>query len=77
METFIRTELTEEQQNLFFAHYGEGKYLEDVRREEEAATGKKVTKQAVHGRWDRIVVKTCRHFGLEKPKQVHKKKDGR
>jgi hypothetical protein len=77
METFIRTELTEEQQNLFFAHYGEGKYLEDVRREEEAETGKKVTKQAVHGRWDRIVTKTCKHFGVDKPKQEHRKKDRR
>lgn len=75
METFIRTELTEEQQALLFAHYGEGKFLEDIRREEEAATGKKVTKQAVHGRWDRIVAKACRHFGVEKPKQEHKKKD--
>lgn len=74
METFVRTELSDEQQDLFFAHYGEGKFLEDIRREEEAATGKKVTKQAVHGRWDRIVTKTCKHFGVEKPKQEHKKK---
>ena len=75
METFVRTELSDEQQDLFFSHLGEGKFLEDIRREEEAATGKTVTKQAVHGRWNRIVTKTCKHFGVEKPKQEHKKKD--
>lgn len=75
METFVRTELSDEQQGLFFSHLGEGKFLEDIRREEEAVTGKKVTRQAVHGRWDRIVAKTCKHFGVEKPKQEHRKKD--
>jgi hypothetical protein len=74
METFVRSELSAGQQDLFFGHLGEGKFLEDIRREEEAVTGKKVTKQAVHGRWDRILTKTCRHFGVEKPKQVYKKK---
>ncbi len=70
---FIRTELTEEQQSLLFGHLGEGKFLEDIRREEEAATGKKVSKQAVHNRWNRIVNKGCKHFGVDKPKQEHKK----
>ena len=74
MERFVRSGLSEEQQNMVFAHCGERKYLEDIRREEEAATGKKVTRQAVHGRWDRILTKTCKHFGVEKPKQEHKKK---
>jgi hypothetical protein len=74
MEQFVRSELSDEQQDLFFGHMGEGKFLEDIRREQETETGKKVTKQAVHGRWDRIVTKTCKHFGVEKPKQVHKKK---
>jgi hypothetical protein len=77
MEEFVRTELTEEQQDLFFGHMGEGKFLEDIRREQETETGKKVTKQAVHGRWDRIVTKTCKHFGVDKPKQEHRKKDRR
>ena len=73
---FIRTELTEEQQSLLFGHLGEGKFLEDIRREEEAATGKKVSKQAVHNRWNRIVTKACKHFGVDKPKQEHKKNKG-
>lgn len=49
------------------------KYLEDIRREEEAATGKKVTKQAVHNRWARIITKGCKHFGVKKPRQEHRK----
>jgi hypothetical protein len=77
MEQFVRSELSDEQQDLFFGHMGEGKFLEDIRREQETETGKKITKQAVHGRWDRIVTKTCKHFGVEKPKQVHKKKGSR
>lgn len=74
MEIFVRTELSEEQQNLFFAHMGERKYLEDIGRDEEESTGRKITKQAVHGRWDRILTKTCKHFGVAKPKQEHKKR---
>jgi hypothetical protein len=77
MEEFVRSELSDEQQDLFFGHMGEGKFLEDIRREQETETGKKVTKQAVHGRWDRIVTKTCKHFGVDKPKQEHRKKDGK
>jgi len=74
-EKFVETELSEDQRNLFYAHMGEKKFLEDIRREEEAASGKKVTKQAVHNRWDRILTKACKHFNVEKPKQEHRKKD--
>ncbi|MGI5986423.1 MAG: hypothetical protein ACOX7O_11345 [Oscillospiraceae bacterium] len=72
---FIRTQLTEDQQNLIFAHLGESKFLEDIRREEEATTGKKVSKQAVHNRWNRIITKLCKYLGVEKPKQEHRKAD--
>lgn len=72
---FIRTQLTEEQQNLIFAHLGEGKFLEDIRREEESITGKKISKQAVHNRWNRILTRLCNYLGVEKPKQEHKKSD--
>lgn len=72
-EAFIHEQLKPEQQDMVYGHLGEMKYLEDIRREEEAATGKKVTKQAVHGRWDRIITKACKEFGVEKPKQEHKK----
>ena len=70
---FIET-LTPAQQNLVYAHLGEGKFLEDIRREEEAATGKKITKQAMYNRWNKIITKACKYFGVEKPKQIHKKR---
>ena len=57
---------------MLYAHLGERKFLEDIRREEEAATGKKITKQAMHNRWNKIIAKACKYFGVEKPKQTHK-----
>ena len=68
---FIET-LTPAQQDLLYAHLGEKKFLEDIRREEEAATGKKIIKQAMHNRWNKIITKACKYFGVEKPKQAHK-----
>lgn len=53
---------------------GERKFLEEIRREEETATGKKITKQAMHNRWNKIIAKAYKYFGVEKPKQAHKKK---
>ena len=34
--------------------------------------GKKITKQAMHNRWNKIITKACKYFGVEKPKQAHK-----
>lgn len=70
---FIET-LTHAQKDLVYAHLGERKFLEDIRREEEAATGKKISKQAMHNRWNKIIAKACKYFGVEKPKQIHKKR---
>lgn len=64
--------LPESQQNLIFSHLGEGKFLEEIRREEELETGKKITKQAMHNRWNKILTKACKHYGVEKPKQKHR-----
>jgi hypothetical protein len=64
---FIET-LTPDQKNLVYAHCGEKKYLEDIRRAEEAVTGKKITKQAMYNRWNRIIVKGCKFFGVVKKK---------
>lgn len=71
---FIET-LTPTQKDLVYAHLGERKFLEDIRREEEAATGKKITKQAMHNRWNKIITKACKYFGIKKPKQAHKQGD--
>lgn len=63
--------LTEAQRDLVYDHLGAWKYLEDVRREEETRTGKAVTQQAISNRWNKIIAKGCKHFGVEKS---HKRK---
>ena len=73
-EDFIETQLKPAQQDMVYGHLGEGKYLEDLRREENERTGKEVKKAAYHDRWDRIIQKGCRYFGVEKPKQQKKRK---
>ena len=73
-ENFIETQLKPAQQDMIYGHLGEGKYLEDLRREENKRTGKEVKMAASHDRWDRIIQKGCRYFGVEKPKQQKKRK---
>ena len=70
---FIET-LTPSQKDLIYEHLGASKQLEEIRREEEEKTGKKITKQAMHNRWNKIIIKACKYFGVEKPKQIHRKK---
>ena len=65
-------ELTEAQRDLVYDHFGAWKYLEDVRREEEARTGKAVTQQAISNRWNKIIAKGCKQFGVEKPRKRKK-----
>ena len=74
VEEFIETHLKPAQQDMIYGHLGEGKYLEDLRREENERTGKEVKKATYHDRWDRIIQKGCRYFGVEKPKQQKKRK---
>ena len=64
--------LTETQRDLVYDHLGAWKYLEDVRREEEARTGKAVTQQAISNRWNKIIAKGCKHFGVEKSRKRKK-----
>ena len=64
--------LTEAQRDLVYDHLGAWKYLEDVRREEEARTGKTVTQQAISNRWNKIIAKGCKHFGVEKSRKRKK-----
>ena len=64
--------LPEAQRDLVYDHLGAWKYLEDVRREEEARTGKTVTQQAISNRWNKIIAKGCKHFGVEKSRKRKK-----
>ncbi|MDP4117612.1 MAG: hypothetical protein Q8873_00265 [Bacillota bacterium] len=63
--------LPESQIDLIYEHLGAMKFLEDIRREEELCTGKAITKQAMHNRWNKIIAKACKYFGVDKPKQNH------
>ena len=64
--------LTEAQRDLVYEHLGAWKYLEDIRREEETRTGKTVTQQAISNRWNKVITKGCKHFGVEKPRKRKK-----
>ena len=73
-EQFIHEKLQPQQVDMVYGHLGEGKFLEEMRREEESRSGKEIRKQSYHGRWDKIITKGCKYFGVEKPKkQVHRK----
>ncbi len=65
---FIST-LTEDQQNLVYAHLGSMKQLEEIRREEIKATGKAVTQQAVSNRWRKIITRACKYFDTPVPRK--------
>lgn len=65
---FIST-LTEDQQNLVYAHLGSMKQLEEIRRDEIEATGKTVTQQAVSNRWKKIIARACKYFDTPVPRK--------
>ena len=64
--------LTDAQRDLIYDHLGAWKYLEDIRREEEARTGKAITQQAMSNRWNKIIARACKYFGVEKPRKRKK-----
>ena len=66
--------LTDRQRDMIYQHLGIGLFLEDIRREEETVTGKKVSQQAVSGRWDKIITRLCKELGVPKPRKRKGKK---
>lgn len=65
----IEEECTESQQDLFYFHFGMDKDLVDLRHEEEARTGKAVTKQAFTNRKNKIIEKVAKALGTERVKR--------
>lgn len=61
--------LTDRQRDMIYQHLGMGMFLEDIRREEENTTGKKVSQQAVSARWDKIITRLCKELGVPKPRK--------
>ena len=59
--------LTDDQLNLIYDHLGARKQFTQIAAEESARTGKPVSRQAISNRWDRILTKLCKGFGVPKP----------
>ena len=67
--------LTAEQLDLIYDHLGARKQFTQIAAEESERKGKKVTRQAISNRWDRILAKLCRGFGVPKPVRRNDNKD--
>ena len=60
----IDTKCNDRQQKLFYAHFGEGKQLEEIRKEEVAATGKEKKLQAILNVKNDIIRKVADEYGV-------------
>ena len=67
--------LTEEQRNLVYDHLGARKQFTQIAAEEAKRNCKKVTRQAISNRWDRILTKLCKGFDVPKPVRRKDKED--
>ena len=61
--------LTPAQRDLIYDHLGACRQLEEIRREEEERTGKRITQQAMHNRWNKIIARLCKEMGVPKPRK--------
>ncbi len=62
--------LTEDQWNHFYDHLGLNKGFTEIAAEESARFTKKVTRQALQNRWNKIISKLCKAFGVPVPKHA-------
>lgn len=65
----LEEECTEQQQDLFFAHFGERKQLEKIRQAEAERTGKLPSSQAMTNRKNKIIDKAAKVLGVERVKR--------
>ena len=59
--------LAEEQRDLIYDRLGTRKQFTQIAAEESERKGEPVSRQAVSNRWDRILTKLCKGFGVPKP----------
>lgn len=72
----IEESCTEAQQELFFAHFGECRQLEEMRQAEAEMTGKLPSAAAMTNRKNKIVDKAAKELGVERVKRhQYPKKD--
>lgn len=67
--------LTDEQRDLIYDHLGARKQFTQIAAEESERKGKPVSRQAISNRWDRILTKLCKGFGVPKPVRRNDSKD--
>ena len=68
LEAFIAT-LQPQQIDLVYQHLGARRTLEDLRLEEQERTGKVISQQAFSDRWNKILSRACKYFGIPKPRK--------
>ena len=68
LEAFIST-LQPQQVDLVYQHLGARRTLEELRLEEQERTGKPVSQQAFSDRWNKILTRACKFFGVPKPRK--------
>jgi Asp-tRNA(Asn)/Glu-tRNA(Gln) amidotransferase C subunit len=64
----VNNEFTEQQQDLYYKHYGMGQQFEQIRQDEAKRTGKLPGASAMTGRKDRMLNKVAKSLGAEPPK---------
>lgn len=65
----IDEECTDSQQDFYFAHFGEGKQLEEMRQDEAKQTGKLPSSAAFTNRKNKIIDKVAKVLGVERVKR--------
>lgn len=68
LEAFIAT-LQPQQVDLVYQHLGARRTLEELRLEEQERTGKPVSQQAFSDRWNKILTRACKFFGVPKSRK--------
>ena len=71
----LMSRLTEDQRDLLYDHLGARKQFTQIAAEESERKGKRVSRQAISNRWDRILAKLCKGFGVPKPARRNDNKD--
>lgn len=69
VRSVIDEQCTEAQQELFFAHFGECRQLEEMRQAEAERTGKEVSPQAFTNRKNKLIDKAAKSLGVERVKR--------
>lgn len=70
LRVFMDKLLTVDQWNLFYDHLGLNKGFTEIAAEESLRLNKKVTRQAVQNRWNKIIAKLCKAFEVPVPKRT-------